>query len=240
MEMERINEDTIRVLVTNDDLTERSISIVELLGNQEAIEKFFYSILEEVDIDHDFEQNDAVTFQVLPNRNGLEMFISKNISEDQIPTNLINNILGDQTDKEVNDDVSEELLSQLLDSDTSRRTKKPIGNDKTQNDKIVSEAAGKQSVIPNEIIFKFDDFEGLILLAQALNIAAASRLISYENSYYLEFIFDDTYDIDEIKNITAIVREFGKLTPVAAEVLAEHGQVIFDANALDQILSYFK
>ena len=70
MEMERINEDTIRVVVTNDDLAERSISVIDLLGNQEEIERFFYNILEEVDVEHDFENNEAVTFQVLPNRNG--------------------------------------------------------------------------------------------------------------------------------------------------------------------------
>ena len=46
MEMERINEDTIRVVVTNDDLAERSISVIDLLGNQEEIERFFYNILE--------------------------------------------------------------------------------------------------------------------------------------------------------------------------------------------------
>ena len=73
MEMERINEDTIRVVVTNDDLAERSISVIDLLGNQEEIERFFYNILEEVDVEHDFENNEAVTFQVLPNRNGLEL-----------------------------------------------------------------------------------------------------------------------------------------------------------------------
>ena len=57
MEMERINEDTIRVVVTNDDLAERSISVIDLLGNQEEIERFFYNILEEVDVEHDFENN---------------------------------------------------------------------------------------------------------------------------------------------------------------------------------------
>lgn len=38
MEMERINEDTIRVVVTNDDLAERSMTVIDLLGNQEEIE----------------------------------------------------------------------------------------------------------------------------------------------------------------------------------------------------------
>ncbi len=68
MEMERINENTIRVLIGNDDLDKRGITVLDLLGNHKQIESFFYSILEEVDKDHQFQNNDAVTFQVLPNQ----------------------------------------------------------------------------------------------------------------------------------------------------------------------------
>ena len=69
--------DTIRV---GDKRRSRrtQMSVLSLLGNQEEIERFFYNILEEGDVEHDFENNEAVTFQVLPNRNGLELFISKN------------------------------------------------------------------------------------------------------------------------------------------------------------------
>ena len=70
MEMERINDNTIRVMIENNDLKERGISIMELLGNHDKIESFFYSILSEVDVDHDFSDDDQVTFQILPNKNG--------------------------------------------------------------------------------------------------------------------------------------------------------------------------
>ena len=77
MEMEHINENTIRVLIENADLEERGITFLDLLGNHKQIESFFYSILEEVDVDEQFHESDAITFQVLPNGNGLELFISK-------------------------------------------------------------------------------------------------------------------------------------------------------------------
>lgn len=50
MEMEHINENTIRVLIGHEDLEERGVSFLDLLGNHKEIENFFYSILEEVDI----------------------------------------------------------------------------------------------------------------------------------------------------------------------------------------------
>src|SRR5699024_5498461 len=78
MEIEHINDDTIRVRIENSDLEARGYTFLDLLGNQKQIETFFYSILEEVDIDEEFQESDAVTFQVMPSRNGLELFISKN------------------------------------------------------------------------------------------------------------------------------------------------------------------
>ena len=135
MEMERINEDTIRVVVTNDDLAERSISVIDLLGNQEEIERFFYNILEEVDVEHDFENNEAVTFQVLPNRNGLELFISKNIGDKAMMDGVINSMFGNRDAGDVNDDVSDSLLEQLLDNDgtNDRKPKAPVNVPQLKN-----------------------------------------------------------------------------------------------------------
>ena len=67
MEMENINENTIRVLIENSDLEERGITFLDLLGNQKQIESVLYSILEEVDVDNQVHESDAITFQVLPN-----------------------------------------------------------------------------------------------------------------------------------------------------------------------------
>lgn len=77
MEIEHINEDTIRVKIENSDLIERGVTFLDLLSNQKQIERFFYSILEEVDLDDEFKDSNAVTFQVMPKNNGLELFISK-------------------------------------------------------------------------------------------------------------------------------------------------------------------
>lgn len=77
MEMEHINEDTIRVMIGTDDLAARGITFLDLLGNHQEIENFFYSILEEVDVTDEFSGSDAVTFQVLPRGNGLELIVSK-------------------------------------------------------------------------------------------------------------------------------------------------------------------
>lgn len=246
MEMERINDDTIRVLVTNDDLADRSISVIDLLGNQEEIEKFFRSILEEVDVDNDFAENEAVTFQVLPNRNGLELFISKNVENNNLMTDMMENIMGDRDNVESKDDVTDTLLEQLLGHDTSddqpERPRQKAGN--RVND-ATSVTGGPENVVEKTIspvILKFTDFEMVIQLAQALrgkHVFEDSMLIEYHSEYFVELTLDTTLPKDELINITAIAREFGTLTPVAAEVLAEHGRVIFANAAIESVLKYF-
>lgn len=113
MEMERINENTIRVMIENNDLKDRGISIMELLGNHDKIESFFYSILSEVDVNHDFDEDDQVTFQILPNRNGLELFISR-LDEDNQVGDIINNLMSYAKNKaDDGDDVSDERRAAL-------------------------------------------------------------------------------------------------------------------------------
>ena len=67
MEKKRLDENTIQVIIDQDDLDERGITMLDLLGNQRQIEDFFYSILSEVDTEHEFKKNDSVTFQALNN-----------------------------------------------------------------------------------------------------------------------------------------------------------------------------
>ena len=41
MEMERINEDTIRVKISSEDFSERGVTFLDLLDNHKEIENFF-------------------------------------------------------------------------------------------------------------------------------------------------------------------------------------------------------
>lgn len=66
MEMEYINENTIRVFIDTDDLIERGISFMDIMSNQNEVEHFFMSILEEVDVSQKFQHTEAITFQVMP------------------------------------------------------------------------------------------------------------------------------------------------------------------------------
>lgn len=210
MEMERINKDTIRVLIDNDDLDARGIRMLDLLGNQKQIESFFYSILEEVDQDHQFQDNEAVTFQVLPNQDGLELFISK-----ATPFS--------QTDKAEGIDISDLLKhSEALNEESASYS----SNSEPKNDPYAP------TVSTTILTFKtFDDF---LALSRALEIDnGIASLYRFQDQFFLELRLNTDSDIDmSVSDAIAIASEFAETTKITADVLHEHGTLLMAGNAL--------
>lgn len=222
MEIEHINDDTIRVRIENDDLEERGYTFLDLLGNQKQIETFFYSILEEVDLDNEFQESDAVTFQVMPNRNGLELFISKNAD---VHENFLSNV-----------DFNEYNEAQL-NQDYNRFEKNPKEKDENNNQDDLLEAESDKK----QIVVAFKDFEQVIQLARVfqLNIGLSS-LYQFDDRYFIEFyLLEDEYSLRTPKEEMAIILEYGEETKISADVLAEHGKLLIEEDALETIDYYF-
>ena len=222
MEMEHINENTIRVLIENADLEERGITFLDLLGNHKQIESFFYSILEEVDVDEQFHESDAIIFQVLPNGNGLELFISKGGG------------LNEQFDLS-------ELPENSTPEDFTEFVKKQILNSSNELDEIDSYLQDPE-LLTSEVILKLNQFEDMISLANMMYLDnAVSNLYSYQGSYFLQLVFfveemTETSVEDEI----AIALEFTEETQITADVLGEYGKLIMEKSALELTRHYFK
>lgn len=75
MELENINENTIKIKMTFDDLRDRGINLSEFLTNQDAVEELFYDISSELDISDKFIESDVVSFQVRPNSKGIDLMV---------------------------------------------------------------------------------------------------------------------------------------------------------------------
>lgn len=227
MDFERINEDTIRVMMTPEDLSDYDVVIMDLLESQEKMERFFYSVLEDVDTEHDFMDNDAVTFQILPSGEGLELFISKNLED---PTGMQKAVAKalDKTEVEPNDDIKEELLNRLLGFDDASSV------DEERQTTISEES------VETQIQVEFESFEDVLNFAQMQpKLYADEQLFRYQGKYYLVMTFAETHDMSTIKDSTAIAREYGTVSPVSADVLQEHGEQIFNQEATEQLRHYF-
>lgn len=226
MDMERINENTIRVLIGNDDLAARGITFLDLLGNHKQIENFFYSILEEVDVEEQFEETDAVTFQVLPNRDGLELFISKNAGVNE-PLDF-SGLAGAMSASgfEGNEDYTHQERVEdksLLEGMEYSRT---------------DEESGMPVV---EIVLLLQSFEDMVQLAQEVYLEnAVTNLYGLDHHYFLDVIFyAEDQDDRQIDDDIAQLLEFGRETTVTPEILGEYGKLLMNKNALETTRYFF-
>ncbi|CAM3168428.1 adaptor protein MecA [Lactiplantibacillus plajomi] len=243
MEMERINEDTIRVLIGNDDLNERGIRVLDLLGNHKQIESFFYSILEEVDVDHQFQDNDAVTFQVLPNRNGLELFISKNSENLQDTIEKATQSSTQSDNQSSQDDVSDYLKRKLMQTDTDDAAQpKGVQYNTTRDTNDLDPYIEDPDTPTKSYVLQFNSFEDVIALAQFFRPEGmASNLYKFRDQYYMELVFFvDQSSAGTIKDDLSVALEYADLAKITADVLLEHGEKVMSNAALETVRHYFK
>ncbi|MBO0440441.1 adaptor protein MecA [Candidatus Enterococcus ikei] len=216
MEMEHINENTIRVLIGNEDLADRGITFLDLLGNHKEVENFFYSILEEVDVEDEFQGSEAVTFQVLPKSDGLELFISKNASIDEV-----SNFEG---------------FSDLNSEEVSNIIRKQIEED------FADEAQEFSDNTVKNLVFELNDFDTMVQLANEVNLQSVmTNLYTFKGTYYLQVIFLlDELGKNDVENELAQLLEFANLTTVTSETLNEYGTCVMERNALELTRYYFE
>lgn len=227
MEIEYINEDTIRVRIKNSDLEERGYTFLDLLGNQNQIEKFFYSILEEVDLENEFQDSEAVTFQVMPNPNGLELLISK---DSTVHENLISNV-----DSGGFEEFDEMLLEMEEDS---------LKNEEEFEDDFDEDENQEMQNMLNEqkIVIEFNNFEQMIQLAKDFQLNNGfSSLYQLNDKYYIDFhLVRDEFSYRSFDEQIAMILEYGKKSKLTSDLLSEHAELMIENHALNKINHYFK
>ncbi|MCD2158409.1 adaptor protein MecA [Fructobacillus sp. M1-13] len=230
--MERINDNTIRVMVENDDLKDRGTSVRDLLSDRNKIESFFYNILSELDTEDEFVDNDKVSFQVLPNQNGLELFISR-LDDEESLGNFLNSLTegqkqeGDQDEKGLSaiDELSLDKKVALQEEDLS----------KGQSSESSVSTTGRIEVIAVE------DFETLLSLTSVLdNFSGRSFVYRYKDQYFLSV--DARYlewTAAEMNAFFATLIEYGRFSKLSDSFLSEHGEVLFEGRAIQSLNAIF-
>lgn len=229
MEMEHINENLIKVLIESEDLEERGIDFLDLIGDQSRIEKFFYSILEEVDVDHHFHDTEAVTFQVIPNSNGLELYISRaNLDE-----------MDDIWDEELNRRFKEQrqnLKEQLVNQKKEKKNHRAQHTSKHPNQQFMKRLNTDQFDQSQETaeIIKFKQLDDFLKLAREIPSDLIETDLYYLNQdYYLVlYNLERTVKDNNEANQLLMILEYGEVVNVTVGVLQEHGRLLRQTDAL--------
>ena len=220
MEMERINDDTILVRIENEDLLERGTSVPELLANPIEIEEFFHSILVEMDVIDQFEDSEGMSFQVMPNPEGIELYVTKYV---------------EKKDTEAD---SERFVRNLVDTiqhSLGHRMGKP-----KKEKKVEAPVEKEKTLEPLDCTVFFDSFEDFVQLAKMYpyNVQKSS-LYRYSNYYFLH-VYQDVFGEEDFTADLALLREFGEFSRVSWEVVQEYGEVMIKEKAIETAKKYFK
>ncbi|MCI5775409.1 MAG: adaptor protein MecA [Aerococcus sp.] len=218
MEMEYINENTLRVFIDADDLAERGVSIIDLLQNRNEVEHFFMSILEEADVSNKFQQSDSVTFQVMPKKGGLDLYISK--AQDD-------------------SDDGKQQIEQLL---------KAIAEDNNDQVNELQHAKNEEFPYTDDgmyltTVFEFDTLEDLVNISQDTDLEdyhIIYKIYHYKDHFYLVASFEEMeFDVFNLKNVGYYILEFAHFAPFNETVLQEHGELILADNSLSPLRDLF-
>lgn len=242
MEMERINDNLIKVLIGSEDLEERGIDFLDLIGDQSRIEKFFYSILEEVDVDRHFHDSEAVTFQVIPNSEGLELYISRANVED------LDEVWEDELTRRLKE--RKEMLQRDPDTSASSTesdadSKKEREKDSTDKDSAINTILNlfnaeyaptmdEESDTYTEEVVRFANLDDFIRFAREVKDSGVESDVFYLNNAYFLVLYDlekTLVNTEEAHKLLSLY-EYGETVPVTSSVLYEHGQLLHKVDAL--------
>ena len=226
MEMERINDDTFLLRIENQDLIDRGTSIPELLGNPGEIEGFFHSILEEMGVLNQFEDSDGLSFQIMPNPDGLELYVTR---------------IVDMGDESTDERMVRNIVDTIQHSLTDRMGKKYKEKKEDRKLSPKSKATEDPSVPlkPIDVTVVFEDFEDFVSMAKEVTGEfEQSALYRYSDHYFLR-IFHPVEQQDEFTSKIALIREYAEFSRISWEVLQEYGEVIMPEAALETGKQYF-
>ncbi|EMT46660.1 MULTISPECIES: adaptor protein MecA [Anoxybacillus] len=218
MEIERINEYTLKLYISYGDIEERGFDREEIWFNRERSEELFWEMMDEIHQEVELYLEGPLWIQVHAVEKGIEVFVTKaQISKDG--TKLELPIL----DERFKDLPVDEKIEQILDQHFN-----------------MIKAASTAPENPLQFVIRFKTIEDVISLAHRRDFSTLNnRLFALENKYYLyvEFTEDDhDHDID---NMLSILLEYGQDSQMTIHRLEEYGKTIIAEQALTMIAKHF-
>ncbi|SET15625.1 adapter protein MecA 1/2 [Oceanobacillus limi] len=225
MEIERINENTVKFYISYGDIEDRGFQREEIWYNRERSEQLFWQMMDELNYKEDFHVEGPLWIQVQALEKGLEIIVTKA----QLSKN------GDNLELPIEDgntiDIPvDEKVENLLEEKFGKSIDDELEKDEEDDSNLW-------------IIVSFRDFEDVIQLSHSFNEETESieeALYSLNNKYYLfmEFSNEDPDEKQQEDTISRVL-EFADDSDVTIHYLQEYGKQIFASNTFSQVREYF-
>ncbi|MDA1475910.1 adaptor protein MecA [Bacillus changyiensis] len=210
MEIERINEHTVKFYISYGDIEDRGFDREEIWYNRERSEELFWEVMDEVHEEEEFAVEGPLWIQVQALDKGLEIIVTRaQLSKD-----------GQKLELPIPEDKkqdTEETLDALLED---------FRNEEQEEEQKL------------QFVLKFADFEDLILLSKMSVSGCQTTLYSHDNRYYLFVDFEELPD-EEVENQLSILLEYASESKMTIHMLNEYGTLIVADDALHTIKKHF-
>ncbi|MBD7985107.1 adaptor protein MecA [Sporosarcina sp. Sa2YVA2] len=216
MEIERINDNTVKFFLSYIDIEERGFTREEVWYNRDKSEELFWEMMDEVNDETEFEIEGPLWIQVHAMNTGIEVTVTR---------------------AQLSDEEGSEENFGLVDPHKHFNPDPSMFDDP---EKLMSELSD-EPVMWDSDMFVFDDFENLIRLSTIeLPYAVKTSLYSFEEKFYMHVIFDEDQMTDDDKSdYCSIVSEYGAVSQVTIYRLEEYGRVIIESDVTSTISTYF-
>lgn len=217
MEIERINENTVKFFMSYVDIEERGFTREEVWYNREKSEELFWDMMDEINEEAEFEIEGPLWIQVHAMNNGIEVTVTRaqgnSEQMDQSPFNQHKEPIG---------------MAGFGDSDFA-----------SISEMVKNETADEVNI--EEGMFEFKEFEDIISIASKMSpYYAQTKLFAYDNKYYLHVLYDEELmDEESIENMYHVLLEFGKSAMITTHVLEEYGKIVMNHDVFQQVTNYF-
>lgn len=218
MEIERINDNTVKFYISYLDIEERGFDREEIWYNRERSEELFWDMMEEIHDEEDFTVDGPLWIQVQALDKGLEILVTQaNLTKDGQRIELP--LPGDKYREFPVDDRLEELLDEHFQASEDDEAKEPM----------------------LEFMLSFNDFEDLIQLSKRTALDELStQLYAYNNRYYLFVEFpEETLDEEKVENTLSFLLEYTDESGITIHRLQEYGKCVMESNVFETVRKYF-
>lgn len=214
MDIERVNENTIKLFITYRDIEDRGYSREEIWYNRAKGEELFWDMIGEINTDDYFDLDGPIWIHVNASEQGLEVIVTRASMNSDIESN---HIMAELDEQESIDELDESIFE------------------------VYNEAKSSTQPASNLTIYKFQEIDELIPVAKRLlSLNLKSSLYEFEKGYYLAIYYKENCTKKEKDNISSIVNEYLNKSKVTIYRLEEYGHKIMDGNCFETIVQYFE
>ncbi|WP_129729060.1 adaptor protein MecA [Ectobacillus funiculus] len=219
MDIERINDHTVKFYISYIDIEERGFNREEIWYNREKSEQLFWEMMDEVRDQDDFFVDGPLWIQVQALEKGIEVIVTRaQISKDgqklELPIGL---------DKVIDIPLDERIES-LFEQQLEQEDYTYLSQDGTLG-----------------FLVKFQDFEDVISLSHCIALEdIQNELYVFDGRYYLYVEFDEElHDEEEMDSILSIIMEYGEESAMTIHRVQEYGKTVISESSLSVIRKNF-